>query len=137
MVKLTEAMRSLTSRTVLLLGDFILDHYTIGKVKRISPEAPVPVLNVEEQFNRPGGAGNALLNLISLFSAVALFLLCQTLSFQGRLTSRPQPVQMKIFGFLTRPISTLEWHAQAMTFGCICQGLVQLMRHQQAVLPLQ
>ena len=59
-------MRSLTSRTVLLLGDFILDHYTIGKVKRISPEAPVPVLNVEEQFNRPGGAGNALLNLISL-----------------------------------------------------------------------
>ena len=66
MVKLTQAMGALTSRTVLLLGDFMLDHYTIGKVKRISPEAPVPVLNVDEQFDRPGGAGNALLNLVSL-----------------------------------------------------------------------
>lgn len=66
MVKLVDSMSSLSQRKILLLGDFMLDNYTIGKVKRISPEAPVPVLQVEEQFDRPGGAGNVLLNFASL-----------------------------------------------------------------------
>lgn len=44
----------------------MLDVYTLGSVKRISPEAPVPVLCVEEESRRPGGAGNAILNLASL-----------------------------------------------------------------------
>lgn len=52
--------------TSLLLGDFMLDVYTIGKVKRISPEAPVPVIEVMRQEARPGGAGNAVLNLAAL-----------------------------------------------------------------------
>lgn len=51
---------------VLVAGDFFLDTYTIGKAKRISPEAPVPVVNVEEQKTLPGGAGNVVLNLKSL-----------------------------------------------------------------------
>jgi len=54
------------SAKVLILGDFMLDVYTIGKVHRISPEAPVSVLHVEEENQRPGGAGNAILNLVSL-----------------------------------------------------------------------
>lgn len=44
----------------------MLDVYTIGDVQRISPEAPVPVLRVTEESRRPGGAGNAILNLVSL-----------------------------------------------------------------------
>ncbi len=48
----------------------MLDAYTTGKVKRISPEAPVPVLQVEKQESRPGGAGNVVLNLISLGAQV-------------------------------------------------------------------
>jgi D-glycero-beta-D-manno-heptose-7-phosphate kinase len=54
----------------LVVGDFMLDTYTTGKVKRISPEAPVPVLQVEKQQSLPGGAGNVVLNLISLGAAV-------------------------------------------------------------------
>lgn len=51
---------------VLVIGDFMLDVYTMGRVTRISPEAPVPVLCVEQESRRPGGTGNAILNLISL-----------------------------------------------------------------------
>ena len=53
-----------------VIGDFMLDTYTTGKVKRISPEAPVSVLQVEKQDARPGGAGNVVLNLISLGAQV-------------------------------------------------------------------
>jgi rfaE bifunctional protein kinase chain/domain len=53
-------------KKILVVGDFMLDVYTFGEVLRISPEAPVPVLRVTGESRRPGGAGNAILNLISL-----------------------------------------------------------------------
>jgi D-beta-D-heptose 7-phosphate kinase/D-beta-D-heptose 1-phosphate adenosyltransferase len=55
---------------VLVLGDLMLDAYTTGKVERISPEAPVPVLRVKEYKTLPGGAGNVVLNLLSLGARV-------------------------------------------------------------------
>jgi D-beta-D-heptose 7-phosphate kinase/D-beta-D-heptose 1-phosphate adenosyltransferase len=55
---------------VLVIGDFMLDAYTTGKVKRISPEAPVSVLHVQKEESRPGGAGNVVLNLISLGASI-------------------------------------------------------------------
>ncbi|HEX2582878.1 MAG TPA: bifunctional ADP-heptose synthase, partial [Chlamydiales bacterium] len=54
----------------LVVGDFMLDTYTTGRVKRISPEAPVPVMEVLNQESRPGGAGNVVLNLIALGAEV-------------------------------------------------------------------
>lgn len=48
---------------VLILGDVILDHYLIGKVDRISPEAPVPVVVHQEEDYRLGGAANVALNI--------------------------------------------------------------------------
>ena len=51
---------------VLLIGDFMLDHYVIGKSNRISPEAPVPVIIPEREYSIPGGAGNVAMNLSSL-----------------------------------------------------------------------
>lgn len=48
----------------------MLDTYTTGKVKRISPEAPVSVLHVQKEESLPGGAGNVVLNLISLGAKV-------------------------------------------------------------------
>jgi rfaE bifunctional protein kinase chain/domain len=61
-----EILHSLQQKSALVIGDFMLDVYTRGHVQRISPEAPVPVLCVEEENHRPGGAGNAILNLVSL-----------------------------------------------------------------------
>ena len=51
---------------VLVIGDVMLDSYVWGKVERISPEAPVPVVNVHHREYRLGGAGNVLLNVQSL-----------------------------------------------------------------------
>ena len=51
---------------VLVFGDFMLDHYIWGKVERISPEAPVPILQVQEEQFQLGGAGCCLMNLLTL-----------------------------------------------------------------------
>lgn len=55
---------------VLVVGDFMLDTYTRGRIRRISPEAPVPVLEVESTDSRPGGAGNVVLNFLALGASV-------------------------------------------------------------------
>lgn len=60
---------------VLVLGDFMLDKYIMGDVKRISPEAPVPVINVKKKQVHLGGAGNVINNIISL-GASARILSC-------------------------------------------------------------
>jgi D-beta-D-heptose 7-phosphate kinase/D-beta-D-heptose 1-phosphate adenosyltransferase len=52
-------------KKVLVAGDFFLDAYTIGKASRLSPEAPVPIILVEKEEFRAGGAGNVTLNLIA------------------------------------------------------------------------
>ncbi|KAG6559085.1 Bifunctional protein HldE [Candidatus Rhabdochlamydia oedothoracis] len=70
MVKLSGMLSQFDPVHVLVIGDFLLDTYTTGKIKRMSPEAPVPVLHVEKEENRPGGAGNVVLNLISLGAQV-------------------------------------------------------------------
>lgn len=71
MVKLTKTLRQIAESKILVIGDILLDTYTIGQAKRISPEAPVAVLKVEHEEHRPGGAGNVVLNLLSLGAQVA------------------------------------------------------------------
>ena len=51
---------------VLIIGDVMLDSYVWGRVERISPEAPVPVVTVDRRELRLGGAGNVLLNVQAL-----------------------------------------------------------------------
>ncbi|PIS01946.1 MAG: HldE protein [Chlamydiae bacterium CG10_big_fil_rev_8_21_14_0_10_42_34] len=70
MVKLAKTFRNFQPFKALVLGDFMLDTYTTGKVKRISPEAPVPVIEVTKKESRPGGAGNVALNLKALGATV-------------------------------------------------------------------
>ena len=48
---------------VLLIGDFMIDHYIMGTSTRMSPEAPVPVVTPEKDYSIPGGAGNVAMNL--------------------------------------------------------------------------
>lgn len=57
---------------VLILGDVMLDRYWRGGASRISPEAPVPVVRVEEITDRPGGAGNVALNIAALGTSAVL-----------------------------------------------------------------
>jgi len=73
MGKLAKSFSRLKPIQAIVLGDFILDTYTKGNVLRISPEAPVPVLQVTENESRPGGAGNVVCNLLSLGAQVTAF----------------------------------------------------------------
>ena len=58
--------------SVLVIGDLMLDRYWSGDAKRISPEAPIPVVKVEDTEDRVGGAGNVALNIASLGGNVTL-----------------------------------------------------------------
>src|SRR3972149_3043663 len=60
-----------TSR-VLIVGDIVLDHYIWGKVSRISPEAPVPVVNVTRENLLLGGAANVANNIQALGGMVSI-----------------------------------------------------------------
>ncbi len=72
MVRLTGLLGRLSPANIAVIGDFNLDTYTVGKVRRISPEAPVAVLNVSSIEHRAGSAGNVVLNLLSLGAAVSV-----------------------------------------------------------------
>lgn len=54
------------NRNVIIIGDVMIDSYMWGKVNRISPEAPIPVVSVNGKENRLGGASNVALNIKSL-----------------------------------------------------------------------
>ena len=64
--KLTELFDSFNDLNVLIIGDVMVDSYLWGKVERISPEAPVPIVSVSKRENRMGGAANVALNIKSL-----------------------------------------------------------------------
>jgi D-glycero-beta-D-manno-heptose-7-phosphate kinase len=58
--------RAFETQKVLIIGDVMIDSYIWGKVDRISPEAPVPIVNVKTREQRLGGAANVALNIQSL-----------------------------------------------------------------------
>lgn len=57
---------------IIVVGDAMLDHFMIGKVSRISPEAPVPVVEFEREFSLPGGAANVAHGVQALGARVSL-----------------------------------------------------------------
>ncbi len=61
-----EILASFPGKHVVVVGDVMLDEFVHGDVSRISPEAPVPVIEVRERVRTPGGAANAAANVVSL-----------------------------------------------------------------------
>ena len=53
----------LKDKNILVVGDIMLDHYVMGEVERISPEAPVPIVHVDMEFSTLGGCGNTVRNI--------------------------------------------------------------------------
>src|SRR5205807_9794849 len=72
-----QRIRSLLAKApktrVLVIGDLMLDHFVWGSVGRISPEAPVPVVDFERESFMPGGAANVARNLAALNVPTELF----------------------------------------------------------------
>jgi D-beta-D-heptose 7-phosphate kinase/D-beta-D-heptose 1-phosphate adenosyltransferase len=63
---LVSAVGQLAQARVLCIGDLMLDRFVYGHVDRVSPEAPIPVVNVERELAMLGGAGNVVRNLVAL-----------------------------------------------------------------------
>src|SRR5580692_12921631 len=64
--KLTHFAKSLRKRRIGVAGDFMLDRYVWGSATRLSPEAPVPVVDFADETQVLGGAGNVARNLAAL-----------------------------------------------------------------------
>ncbi len=70
--KLKKLVDKFSGRKILVLGDIMLDEYVWGKVSRISPEAPIPVVHVQKESVMPGGAANVANNICALGGRVVL-----------------------------------------------------------------
>ena len=70
------ALPDMSASNVTVIGDVMLDRFWTGATRRMSPEAPVPVVNVSSQEDRAGGAGHVAVNLAQLGLTVSLVGLC-------------------------------------------------------------
>lgn len=69
---LDSLFQSFQNKHIVVLGDVMIDAYLEGKVTRVSPEAPVPIVNFSSREERLGGAANVALNLLSLGAKVTM-----------------------------------------------------------------
>lgn len=69
--RLSDILSLASGKRILVIGDLMLDHYLWGRADRISPEAPVPVVEIESETFRPGGAANVIHNLHELGAEIA------------------------------------------------------------------
>lgn len=70
MTEISQILENASRSTVVVVGDLMLDEWIIGDASRISPEAPVPVVRLNERKIAPGGAANVVMNLRSLGAKV-------------------------------------------------------------------
>src|SRR3954453_8898835 len=71
--RVKELLAAASRTRILVLGDVMLDHFIWGSVSRISPEAPVPVVEFNRESYMPGGAANVARNLSALNARTELF----------------------------------------------------------------
>src|SRR4030095_15356275 len=71
-----QLLQSMRDRKIVVLGDVMLDEFVWGEVTRISPEAPVPVVDIRRESVHLGGAANVLANLVSLGAKASVFGVC-------------------------------------------------------------
>ena len=62
--RLKEIENNFSGKNIAVIGDMMLDGYFLGDVTRVSPEAPVPVVEIDNEFFKFGGAANVALNIL-------------------------------------------------------------------------
>lgn len=108
MKSLTEArlqtiFSAMKGKRILVVGDLMIDRYIWGTVTRISPEAPVPVIEVTEESERLGGAANVGNNIISLGGECTLVGVCGNDRSAGALRFLVKDMGMNDSGIMTDP----------------------------------
>ena len=70
--RVDQVLAGFSGKTILILGDVMLDEFIWGKVGRISPEAPVPVVEVIQETYRLGGSANVAANVLALLPPLSV-----------------------------------------------------------------
>ena len=121
--RLEELIRGVSRTRILVIGDVMLDEFIWGSVRRISPEAPVPVVQLDRESFMPGGAANVARNLAALDVPTELF------SIIGRDAAG-------------RKLKRLLAEANVEADGCLCFNTrmttvkTRIIAHQQQVVRL-
>ncbi|MDP1678278.1 MAG: D-glycero-beta-D-manno-heptose-7-phosphate kinase [Bacteroidota bacterium] len=108
--RVNELLQNIKNKRIAVIGDVMIDRYIWGNVNRISPEAPVPVVEVESESSRLGGAANVANNIVALGASAQLIgivgedfsgkefrsiLESQNASSEGIITDRSRPTTVK------------------------------------------
>ena len=125
-------------RRILVAGDLMLDRYIYGGVSRLSPEAPVPVVNVRGEKNMPGGAANVARNVRALGGGADIFGLIgpdqagrdlmKAMRAEGIVTrcvtggSSATTVKMRVIGE-RQQVVRVDWDSKANLGGALLAGL--------------
>lgn len=157
-VNCAEMIRTLADRVglfkgqkICIVGDAMLDHYIVGGVERISPEAPVPVVRVDSEYHRLGGAGNVARNIAAL-GGRPLLIGCRGLDPDGdRLSSlldecgvenllvqdpdRPTTRKTRIVA-QNQQIVRVDWENGGVLAGEAAAGLLDCVRTRAADYPV-
>lgn len=135
-------------RRLLVLGDLMLDHYLWGRVERISPEAPVPVVEVQRETSSLGGAGNVAANLAALGATPVLVglvgddvragQLFEAFAARGvdtcaivRDPSRPTTMKTRVIAH-SQQIVRADWESRADVDGPALSDLIATLEREMA-----
>jgi len=133
-------------RRLLVLGDLMLDHYLWGRCERISPEAPVPVVEVQKETSSLGGAGNVAANLTALGAEPVLVglvgeddrarQLFEAFADRGvdtraivRDTSRPTTMKTRIIAH-SQQVVRADWESRADVEGSALKTLLATLERE-------
>jgi D-beta-D-heptose 7-phosphate kinase/D-beta-D-heptose 1-phosphate adenosyltransferase len=101
--RVRQLLHAATQTRILVIGDVMLDHFIWGSVARISPEAPVPVVDLERESFMPGGAANVARNLTALQTNAELFGLVGRDPAAGQLRTLLREQSIACTGLLSAP----------------------------------
>ncbi len=138
-----DVLKKFPGKKLLVLGDVMLDHYVWGRVERISQEAPVPVLEAQQEEWRLGGAANVALNIRTLGAEVTLcgligsdsqggeltkLLAARGISPDGLITAPERPTTVKTrIGSASQQIVRLDVESKADIAGELEQQIIRLL----------
>lgn len=91
------------NRKVLVIGDLMLDEFLWGKARRIAPEAPVPVVEIERETLHIGGAGNVVANLAALGASPVVIGVCGNDINGERLSKEFEKIEVKTSSIVIDP----------------------------------
>ena len=130
--RLIRHLRSFSKIRILVVGDVMLDHYIWGRVDRISPEAPVPIVAVSNESMHMGGAANVAHNVLALGGKVDLCGVIGDDSFGERILDEMRTMKLGVQGLIVQKGHSTTQKTRVIAHG---QQVVRFDREQRPINP--